>query len=494
MVEEESLLTADAELFDDDDDDDLFIKPVKKHKILMLSDHPLAPSGVGVQSRVLIDGLLKTGRYSFRCLGGAIKHKDYNPIQVTPDFIIKPVDGFGDKNSLRQLLITERPDAILIFTDPRQFIWLWEMEDEIHQICPITYWHVWDNGPYPAFNRPWYEGTDLINCLSHKTYELVQPNFPEKTNYIPHAFSKEMYFPLPKEQQEQMKVQNFGEKAHWFKALWVNRNATRKMPSDLLEAWKVFLGDLQEKHGHQNAVLIMHTDPTDVEGPNLLAVSEMLNLQDKVWFSTEKLSFQNMNMLHNITDTCVNISKNEGFGLSTLISMQVGKPVIALKTGGETRKVVDHRDGSEHGVALDPVKRLLVGSQLVPYIYEDYVATQDVADAFMKIYEMTDEEKDAMAQKCKDYVDFEFNIDNVVKAWDESLTKCIEDFQKTKGSNRWTCTEVNVDNVHAISNPIRKKEKPVVQKVEAPVAKKVTKPKKKKVTKRRAKTIDPSTL
>jgi hypothetical protein len=37
----DSLLTAEPELFDDDDSD-LFVKPVKKHKILMISDHPLA--------------------------------------------------------------------------------------------------------------------------------------------------------------------------------------------------------------------------------------------------------------------------------------------------------------------------------------------------------------------------------------------------------------------------------------------------------------------
>ena len=105
MSSEENLLIADPELLESEDDDsDLFIRPVKKHKILMLSDHQLSPSGVGIQARVLIDGLVATGKYSFRCLGGAIKHSDYNVIQVNPDFIIKPVDGFGNKAIIRQLL------------------------------------------------------------------------------------------------------------------------------------------------------------------------------------------------------------------------------------------------------------------------------------------------------------------------------------------------------------------------------------------------------
>lgn len=486
----ESLLVADPELFDDDDSD-LFIKPAKKHKILMISDHPLAPSGVGVQSRVLIDGLVSTGKYSFRCLGGAIKHNDYRTIQVNPDFIVKPIDGFGNKATIRQLLLSEQPDAILIFTDPRQFTWLWEMEDEIHQICPIAYWHVWDNDPYPAFNNVWYDSTDLINCLSQKTYDLVSPKYPEKTNYIPHAFPEALYYKMPEDAVEKHKRANFGEKADWFKVLWVNRNASRKMPGDLLVCWKLFLEQLEEKHGHSNAVLIMHTDPNDMEGPNLLAVAENLKLQDKVWFSTDKLSFENMNMLHNVTDTCVNISKNEGFGLSTLISMQVGKPVIALKTGGETSKVVDKYDGFEHGVAIEPIKRVLVGSQMVPYIYEDIAGTQDVADAFMTIYEMSPENKEAMSKKCIDYVRKEFSVTNLVQDWDSTLSACIENFKKTKNTNRWTITQVGASNSNlvAATPPQPKKQQAPVQ-VAPPSKKKApTKKPSKKIT-----VIDPSTL
>ena len=203
MSETEEILETQTDLLlDDDDDDDLFIKPVKKSKILVLSDHPLAPSGVGVQARFLIEGLIKTGKYTFRCLGGAMKHANYQTVKVNDDFIIKPVDGFGNPSILREILITEKPDALLLFTDPRQFTWVWQMEDEIRQICPITYWHVWDNDPYPQFNSKWYESTDLINCLSYKTYELVKEHFPDKTNYRPHAFPKEVFFPIPENQRK----------------------------------------------------------------------------------------------------------------------------------------------------------------------------------------------------------------------------------------------------------------------------------------------------
>jgi len=433
-MSEESLLTNDSSLLDDED---FFIKPVKKKKILFLSDHPLAPSGVGVQARFLIEGLIKTGRYSFRCLGGAMKHANYDTVAVNADFVIKPVDGFGNKEIIKSILYSEKPDAIILFTDPRQFIWLWEMADEIRQVCPIAYWHVWDNDPYPKFNFSWYASTDLINCLSYKTYELVKPNFPEKTNYIPHAFPKNVYFPIPEQNSKQLTKQHFGDKADWFKVLWVNRNATRKMPADLFDAWKLFLDNLENKYGHRKACLIMHTEPADPEGPNLFAVSEMLGLQDNVWFSTQKLQFNEMNVLHNITDCCVNISKNEGFGLSTMISMMCGKPIVALKTGGMTRQVVDPIDGSEHGVGIEPAKRSLVGSQLVPYIYEDYCTKEQVADAFMKIHDMSDNDKKEMAIKTISYVEREFNFDNVINLWDKTLTDTVDNFNKNK-SNKWS--------------------------------------------------------
>lgn len=441
--------------------DDLFLQPSqKKYKVLMLSDHQLSPSGVGTQARFLIEGLIATGKFSFRCLGGAMKHNDYNTIAVNSDFIVKPVDGFGTKELLRSLLISEKPDVLILFTDPRQFIWVWEMEDEIRKICPIAYWHVWDNDPYPQFNFPWYESTDLLNCLSWKTYEMVKEKFPQKTNYVPHALPKRLFHPIEKEKIETIKKQNFGEKADWFKALWVNRNATRKMPADVIASFKLFLDKLEQKHGHRNASLIMHTDPRDVEGPNLLAVADLLNISENVWFSVEKVAFEQMNIIHNMVDTCINIAKNEGFGLSSLTSLQCGKPVINLKTGGLTRQVIDSRDGTELGVAIEPAKRALVGSQLVPYIYEDYCTHEQVADALMRLYEMSEQEKESLKEKILDYVDYEFKYENMIETWDKTLTDCIEKFKENKNNAKWSLTTIELEPVSK-SNKIVEQPKPV---------------------------------
>jgi len=415
----------------------------RKKKIILLSDHALSTSGVGVQSRHLIEGLLSKypGEWSFKQFGAAIQHSDYETVAVSEDFIIKPIDGFGDPDLIRVTLASEQPDAIFLFTDPRFFIWLFEMEDEIHQMCPIVWWHVWDNRPLPKYNEVLYESTDLINCHSYLTYEICSEMFPEKTNFIPHSLPGEIFHPLSDNEIINYRKQVIGpERADHFVAFWINRNAKRKRPGDLLWAWKIFLDKLEAGHGHRNATLLMHTDPVDQEGPNLYSITEMLDITDNVVFSTERISFEQINVLHNISDTCVNISFAEGFGLSTLESMQCAKPIIAVKTGGLTRQVVDHRDGSENGVALSVDLQSIVGSQSVPYIYEDYTSTENIANGFLKLYDMGPEARKELGLKARDYVLDEFAHDKTIDLWHQTLSNTIEKWQQNYV--RWQHIEV----------------------------------------------------
>jgi glycosyltransferase involved in cell wall biosynthesis len=185
-----------------------------------------------------------------------------------------------------------------------------------------------------------------------------------------------------------------------------------------------------EAEGKSDATLVMHTDPTDKEGPNLLVNTEAMGVVQSVVFSNQRIEFEKMNVLHNISDCCINIAYAEGFGLATLEAMKVGKPVIAIKTGGLTRQVVDHRDGSENGIALDVEMQTLVGSQLVPYIYEDYVSTDTVAKALYDMYKMGAEKRKALGQKARDYVQSEFAMQTTIDKWHETLWDLSENYQK----------------------------------------------------------------
>ena len=412
-----------------------------KKKILMLSDHPLSTSGVGTQARWLAQGLIATGKYTFRCFGGAVKHDNYDTVKVSDDFIVRPTNGFGDKNMLRMTLAVERPDVLLLFTDPRFFIWVWEMEDEVHQICPIAYNHLWDNPPWPEFNRVLYESTDLINCINYPTYEMVHQRFPERTNYIPHAVPKNIFFPLPEADKLRLKASILGkDRVDHFIVLYVSRNARRKMPSDIILSFKMFLTELEKKEGHRKASLVMHTDPMDPEGPNLHHVIDMFHLKEHIIFSKDRIGFPEMNSLYNIGDCVVNRSCNEGFGLPTLEMMMAGKPIIALKTGGLTRQVEDKDTKEQYGIALEPEVRTLVGNQMVPYIYEDFVSHETLAKAFMDMYALGPEGRERLGKRCREHAMKDYDIETMVSDWDKTLTKLTDTWQK--GKDRWTAVEI----------------------------------------------------
>ena len=411
---------------------------MKKKKVLVLSDHALSTSGVGVQTRHLINGLLKKNEWTFRQFGAAMKHDNYDTVHVNDDFIIRPIGGFGTPELLRVTLATEKPDLLLLFTDPRFFIWAWEMEDEIHQVCPIAYWHVWDNRPTPKFNSVLYESTDLLNCHSHLTYEVCKEIVPDRVNFIPHALPGDIYRSLPPLEVSKFKKQVLGEKRlDHFVVFWINRNARRKRAGDLLWAWKEFMDRLEKNHGTNKASLLLHTDPTDREGQNLYEVADMLGIRDSVVFSKDRLDFEQINVLHNISDTCINVSYAEGFGLATLEAMQVGKPIIAVKTGGLTRQVVDHRDGSENGVAIDVELKTLVGSQQVPYIYEDLVSHTSIADAIEKMYLYGPEKRKELGQKAFRYVDSEFNYQTTIDLWHDTMNDTISNWKDRY--QPWSC-------------------------------------------------------
>lgn len=409
--------------------------------LLAITDHPISCSGVATQARWLFNELVNSGKYRIFVLGAAVKHDSYEETIVNENFIIKPIDGFGDANLVRKAIMQVKPDALFLFTDPRFFLHVFEDESTIHQQCPIVYNHLWDNGPWPDFNKVLYESCDLINCINYPTYEMVHKHFPEKTNYVPHAVPKELYFPMPKENVKKIKEAILGkERENDFVASFISRNARRKMPSDILASWRMFLDELQEKHGHQKATLIMHTNPLDQEGPNLNHVVSLFNLKKNVMFSNEQIKFEAMASLYNISDVVVNRSCAEGFGLGILEAKMCARPVIAIKTGGLTRQIEDHETGEQYGVAMEPEVKALVGNQMVPYIYEDYVSHETMAKAFMKMYELGPEGRDALGLKAMHHAHKNYDLKTIVKQWDETLSETIENWRSRY--QPWTHTEL----------------------------------------------------
>ncbi len=431
----------------------------KRKKILWLSDHPLVPSGVGIQAKYVISGLLETKEYQFVCMGGAIKHPDYTPQMVGPEefgqgnWIIHPVDGHGNKEQLRKFLAQEKPDALVLFTDPRFFHWVWEMEDEVRAFCPIVYWHVWDNDPTPEFNRPIYEATDFIMALSLKTYGLLQGiGYPkERFSYVPHAEPEGLFSPLPAEARLEARRKNFGPFADKeFIVMWNNRNARRKMTGDVMDSFAKF----SRRVGRDKVALLMHTQGDDQEGQDVRAVAKKLGIEDLLMLSESRIPAEQLNLMYNCSDCVINIANNEGFGLGTLESLYAGTPIVVNMTGGlqfqigdwwcdlkdfsdqeKLLKIARSRKNSHRwwGVPVFPATRNLVGSQSVPYIYDDRVNDDDTAVALEKLFKMGNTARRKLGLEAREWALDKFGMSRMIDGWKDGLTKAMARHAESRG-------------------------------------------------------------
>ena len=143
-----------------------YIPKEKRKKILLLSDDIRTHSGIGTMSKEIVFNTCH--RYNWFNIGGAINHPDkgkafdlsdeVNRLTGIPDSNVRVLanDGYGNSGLLRAVIRQEKPDAILHFTDPRYWIWLYRMENEIRQKIPMIFYTIWDDVPYPMYNRDFY--------------------------------------------------------------------------------------------------------------------------------------------------------------------------------------------------------------------------------------------------------------------------------------------------------------------------------------------------
>jgi glycosyltransferase involved in cell wall biosynthesis len=411
----------------------------KKIKVLVLSDHPFSPSGVGTQTKYMIDSLLKTGKYQFLCLGGAIKHADYRPMKTEEwgdDFIIVPVDGYGTPEHIRGYLSQYKPDILWFMTDPRFYVWLWNFAQEIRPNVPMVYYHVWDNYPYPKFNRKFYLSNDKVVTISKLTSDIVKTVVPEvDESYLPHAVNHEFFKPLEPKDYAAFTQKN---KTMFF---WTNRNAKRKLSGSVVWWYKQFL----DKVGHDKAFLLMHTDPKDPHGQDLEAIALELGLtKDNFAISNGKVPQDVMAQFYNAADCTINISDAEGFGLSVLESLSCGTPVIVNKTGGMQDQAIGE-NGEHFGVVIEPSSRAIIGSQDVPYIYEDRVSGEDVVEAMIKIHNLSREQRKDLGKKGFEHVRKNFSFEQFSSEWDRIMTEVHEKYgswETRKNYKSWSIKEL----------------------------------------------------
>lgn len=415
---------------------------MKKKKILVIADSPLVPSGVGTQTKYMIEALIKTGEFQFVCLAGAIKHHDYRPQKIDPygeDWIIYPVDGYGNQNIIREFLRVHKPDVLWFMTDPRFYTWLWDIEDEIRQNVPMIYYHVWDNYPYPKFNKRFYDANDQVVAISKVTEDIVKTVSPSvKCSRITHAVDTDIFKKRPK--SEWQHIEDNAKTKDKFVFFWNNRNARRKQSGTLI----FWFNDFLNKVGRDKATLIMHTEPKDPHGQDLEAIMRELDLDNgEVLLSTVKVAPEQLSHFYNLADCTINIADAEGFGLGTLESLSCETPIIVTMTGGLQEQVTDGE--SWFGVGLEPKAKAVIGSQDVPYIYEDRVSKEDCVDAMVKIYSMTKKDRETMGAEGRKHVEKNHNFEVYGTQWIKTIKEFIDEngsWETRKRYKSWELVEV----------------------------------------------------
>jgi len=188
----------------------------------------------------------------------------------------------------------------------------------------------------------------------------------------------------------------------------------------------------------------MHTEPKDPNGPDLVAQINNLGLTNgEVQFSAQKIGPQQLAAMYNMSDVTVNISDAEGFGLATLESLSCGTPIIVNMTGGLQEQVTNGEEW--FGVGIEPSSKAVIGSQDIPYIYEDRINEDDFVNALEKIFNMSQEERKQTGLRGRDHVMKNYNFENFQQIWrdtvEEIMSKC-GSWETRTNYERWEMVEV----------------------------------------------------
>lgn len=415
-----------------------------RKKILLLGDDLRFPSGVGTMCKEIIYNTAQT--YNWIQLAAGINHPDAGKVLDISDDVnremtmsdasvkLYPNSGYGDMQILRSLMRIEKPDAIMIFTDPRYWIWLFQAEREIRSQVPIIYYNIWDNLPYPMWNKPYYESCDGLFAISKQTLNINRVVLGEKAEgkvlkYIPHGVSEKFYplggHEISRESLDFMKKVR-GNKD--FVLLYNARNLGRKRTADLLLAWRHFC-DMIGKNEAKKCRLVLHTDPVDNAGTDLFACYNAYCSREyvNVVFDGGRYSTEQMNLLYNACDGVILVSSAEGWGLSLTEALMTGKMFIAPISGGMQDQMRFVKDPVEnrwidfcktfpsnhtnlykcHGEWCIPISvaegRSLVGSPMTPYIFDDRCSIENIAEAIKTLYDLPADTRKEYGMKGHDW-------------------------------------------------------------------------------------------
>lgn len=390
---------------------------MKRTKVLFVTDDIRQKTGVGIQAYMLMKGLMKSGEYEIVSIAGGIIPQDPKPVMFEGIKLYPTSDGYGNPSLLKGIIQREKPEITVMFSDPRFFIYAFVMDNELRESTKLVFYHTWDNGPFPAFNKVWYSACDRVVMLSRFSYELLRDG-GVPVDFAPHGGDPSEFYPLePDEVQEARKVM-FSKLAYSpdFVVFYNNRNTHRKRTADVVVAFRRFWKT------HPKSLLLMNTAAIDREGFDLGMIMKQVEVNDApVIINGAKVTASDLNKFYNIADVTMNVAYNEGFGLSCMESLLAGTPNIAVATGGLTEQMTCD-DGAVNGILLQPTAKTLFGVVGNPYIYQDWTGIDAVEDALNQAYEMKKTgELQRRGLQGREHMIKNYHTNDTVRRWDSII-------------------------------------------------------------------------
>lgn len=463
-----------------------YIKQEDRKKILLLCDDIRMHSGIGTMGKEIVLGTAH--HFNWVNLGGAINHpqkgqildlsEEVNKQNGIEDSYVKviPNNGYGDGKILRELIRMEQPDAIFIFTDPRYWTWLFEMEREIRNKIPLFYLNIWDDYPAPLYNKSYYDSCDVLLAISKQTKNINELVLGEKAadkiiEYVPHGINTEYFFPIKSGHEDYDKLQEFKKKVlndneYEFVVFYNSRNIRRKSTADSIFAYSQFC-EMIGKEKAKKCAFILHTTPVDPNGTDLYAVREAFCDPEyvNVYFSTDRLETAQLNLLYNLSDVTMQLSSNEGWGLALTESLLTGTMIVANVTGGmqDQMRFVDqkgkwidfsgdfpsnhrgtYKECGEWAEPVFPSNISVAGSPPTPYIFDDRCSAEDAAQSLLKVYELGSEEREARGDKGREWAtgdEAKFTARHMANSVIEILDRGFDEFKPRPAYDFFTIEE-----------------------------------------------------
>ena len=112
-------------------------------------------------------------------------------------------------------------------------------------------------------------------------------------------------------------------------------------------------------------------------------------------------------------------------------------------TGGLQEQVTDGENW--FGIGLKPSSKAIIGSQDVPYIYEDRLSKELVVDALVKFYNLSKEEREEMGKLGRQHVTNNYNFSKYAGNWYQAFQEVFEkcgSWEDRKNYTNWSFEEL----------------------------------------------------